>query len=218
MSVPIEITDGTQRASIQNAALSVTQIPSPDGDQTTIPFVQAFTINGDGTTNDLKVDGSTTNIRAFIEAESDGDVYVTQINVVISATVGGGNAVLNDFAAISGGLTNGCVLFANIEGLIIEYTEIDLKTNFQWVSFGSLTPSLGVDAAAFRVKDILPGNNSFGYIPRIDVKELAPPFGIRLKKLSADQLGIIIRDDLTVATVSAFTLNAIGFKIITPSA
>lgn len=216
MSVPSTLTDGIDTASIQNAALTVTQIPSPNGNQITIPFVQPLTIQGDGVTTNLKVDGSTNNIRAFIESESDGDVYVTQINAVILGTIGGGNALLSDFAAVTGGLTNGCVLFAEIEGNIIEYTEVDLKTNFQWVSLGSLTASLGEDAAAFRVQNVIPGNNSFGYIPRLDMKELAPPFGIRLKSRGSDQLGIIIRDDLTVATVSAFQLTAIGFKIITP--
>jgi len=105
-------------------------------------------------------------------------------------------------------------LFVNIGGATIEFSGIDLKTNFQWVSLGSLTPPLGVDDAAYRIKNVLPGNNSFGYTPRLDMKELAPPVGLRIRALSSDRLGVTIRDDLTVAEVSAFSMTAIGFKTI----
>lgn len=217
MSVPTEITNGIERVSIQNAALSVTQIPSSEGNQTTIPFVSALKVGGDGTA-DLRVDGSVNPIRAFIGSEPDGDVYITQISALILGTIGGGNALLSDFAAITGGLTNGSTLFINIIGNVIEFGGIDLKTNFDWVALGSLTAPLGSDDSAFRIKNVISGNNSFGYNPRLDITQLAPPFGIRIKKLTNEQLGIIINDDLTVAEVSAFTIVALGFKIITPEA
>ncbi len=217
MSVPVEITNGLERVSIQNSALSVTQIPSSEGNQTTIPFVSALTIDGDGTTTSLKVDGSVNPVSAFVGSEPDGDVYITQISALILGTVGGGNALLSDFAAITGGLTNGSTLFINVVGSVIEFGGIDLKTNFDWVALGSLTPPLGSDASAFRIQNVIPGNNSFGYNPRLDITQLAPPFGIRLKKLTSEKIGIIINDDLTVADVSAFTIVALGFKIITPA-
>ncbi len=215
MTVPIEITDGINTARIQKGALSVTQFPPSGSEQVVIPIVKSFTVGGDGVTTSLKVDGSITPVNAFIKADADGDIFVTELNVVILATVGGGNALLSDFAAIPGGLPNGSILFRNIKGAINELREFPLRTNFNWVTVGTLTAPVGSDGGAFRLKDVLPGNNSFGYNPRLDMRALNPPFGVRLAALSADQLGIIIQDDLDVATVSAFAINAIGFKVLT---
>ena len=210
MSTPVTITDGIDTVDVTEGALRVTQFPSDD--EIVVPIVKKFTVNGDGVTEDLNVDGSGTPVRAFIEADADGDVFITEINVVLLATVGGGNSLLRDYGAITGGLTNGCVLFEIINGTIFEFREFPIKTNFNWVTIGTLTSSVGEDAAAFRLKDVLPGNNSFGYNPRLDMKALNPPYGLRLKSLSPDQLGIIIQDDLSVVEVSAFQVNAIGFK------
>jgi len=210
MSTPVNITNGTDTVDVTESALRVTQFPSDE--EVVVPIVKPFTVDGDGVTVDLTVDGSTTPISAFIEADADGDVFITEINVVLLATIGGGNSLLRDYGAITDGLTNGCVLFENINGTIFEFREFPIKTNFNWVTLGTLTASLGEDAAAFRLKDVLPGNNSFGYNPRLDMRALKPPFGLRLKALSPDQLGIIIQDNLDVAGVSAFQVNAIGFK------
>jgi len=216
MSTPIEIKDGTQRVTIQRGALSVTQFPPDTDEQIVIPVIRPLTVGGDGTTSDLKVDGSTTSIQAFLGADADGDIFITEINIIILGVTGGSNALLSDFAAITGGLTNGCVLFRNIRGSINELREFPLRTNFDFVSSGTLTAPIGADGAAFRLKDVLPGNNSFGYNPRLDLRAINPPFGLRLEALTADKLGIIIQDDLTVADVSAFTINAIGFKRLSP--
>lgn len=48
------------------------------------------------------------------------------------------------------------------------------------------------------------------------MRAINPPFGLRLEALSADKLGIIIQDDLTVVEVSEYIINAIGFKKLTP--
>jgi len=213
MTVPIRITDGIDEVIIQNGALSVTQFPPTDA--VIIPVVRPFTVNGDGVTTDLKVDGSTNSINAFLGADEDGDIFITEINVVILGTIGGGNANLNDFAAVTDGLTNGSILFRNIQGTVNEFREFPLKTNFDWVTIGTLTPPVGVDGSAFRLKNVLSGLNSFGYNPRLDMKAINPPFGLRLKALSSDRLGIIIQDDLTVVEISAFQINAIGFKQLT---
>lgn len=214
--VPTKITDGNQTVEIQSSALSVTQFTPPSDEQIIIPFVRPFTIGGDGVTSSLKVDGSTNPVDAFIGADADGDIFITELNVVLLGVTGGSNSLLSDFAAITGGLTNGCILFRNIKGTINEFREFPIKTNFNWVTVGTLTAPVGVDSAAFRLKDVLPGNNSFGYNPRLDMRAINPPFGLRLAALSADRLGIIIQDDLTVADVSAYVINAIGFKKLTP--
>lgn len=213
MSVPVEIKDGTQSVAIQKGALSVTLFPPQD--QIMLPVVRPLTIGGDGVTTDLRVDGSTNSIDAFIISDSDGDIFITEINVVILGTIGGGNALLSDFAAVTGGLTNGCILFRNIQGNVNEFREFPLKTNFNWVTIGTLTAPIGADASAFRLQNVLPGNNSFGYNPRLDMRAISPPFGLRIRANSSDTLGLIIQDDLTVAGISAFSVNVLGFKQLT---
>jgi len=215
MSIPIDITDGTQKVAIQNEALSVTQFPPESETQIMVPVLRPFTVNGDGTTIDLRVDGSTTEIKAFITSDADGDIFITEINVIILGTVGGGNALLSDFAAITDGLTNGCIIFRDTKGVLNEIREFPLKTNFNWVTIGTLTAATGEDASAFRLQNVLPGNNSFGYNPRLDMRAISPPFGIHLQALSNDKIGVIIQDDLTGTGVSAFQITAIGFKKLT---
>lgn len=213
MSVRVDISDGIDTAAVENGAVSVSQFPSKTDKSTVIPFVEFFTVNGDGVTSDLKVTGSLAEpVTAFIPSDPDGAIFITEINVLIVGLTGGGKGELRDFAAIDNGLTNGCVLFRTVKDTINEIRRSPLRTNLDWLRIGTLTAPVGAGVDAFQLQDVLPGPQSFAYNPRLDMAAVNPPYGLELKQRSADRVGIIIQDDLNVADVTAFNIIAIGFK------
>ena len=76
----------------------------PLGEQKIKPFRQ-FLINS-AASNDMAVDGSSTNVDFFVEAKAESDLYITYLSFVISDA----GAALNEFGNISA-LSNGGRIF-----------------------------------------------------------------------------------------------------------
>ena len=91
-------------------------------------FRQHLTDDGlptDGTNQDMRVDGSSTNVDFYIQADSDKDLYITRLAFIIADL----NATLQDFGALSA-LTNGCQLeYTDDQGTVTINDAI--TTNFE---------------------------------------------------------------------------------------
>lgn len=170
------------------------------------PFTSYFK-NSSGS-NDMKVNGSTTNVAFYITSDNDYDIYLKRISVEIGDD---NNPALNDFGDISTGLTNGVqvVWSVNPEGDLILHDGI--KTNKEFIRFGTNTIGFGDGTTAF-LADVSGAGAEKSYLPIIDFTEtFGMVHGLRLKKGSKDKISFIVRDDLTGLTT--FNIIATGKKI-----
>lgn len=209
MSTPIIITDDKgNEAKIVDHGLLVSQSPAPalgGEDFLQIPFVEALTIEGDGVTTDLRVDGSVNSIDAFIEARAEGDLYIKTANIIVE---GAGNIALEDFGNLSE-LTNGLDTFIQNKGVKFPITKQPIKTNLDLVRIGTLTPAVGSDETAFRIKQVQ-GAGATLYNPVWDFTRLASGIdGVRLSANTKQRLGITINDAL--GDLTSFTVIMTGF-------
>lgn len=209
MTTPVILTDeqkNTPRIIDRGLVVTSNPTPAPAGSELIqIPFVRNFKINGDGSL-DLRVDGSTTPVDAFIEAQSDGDIYLKTANLIIE---GPGNLQLEDFGNITGGLANGINTFIENQGTKFPITQVPIITNLDAIRVGTLTPAPGVDASAFRIKQTQGGGDTL-YNPVWDLTRLSAGFeGIVLAAGTNQRLGLTINDDLT--SLTSFNVIVIGY-------
>ena len=210
MPTPVTLIDENKNTpQIIDRGLVVTNNPTPPPSQSEflqIPFVRGLAINGDGST-DLTVAGSPTSpIDAFVKARSDGDLYIKAVNMVIEGT---GNLALEDFGDISGGLTNGIDTFIQNEDVKFPITQVPIFTNLDAIRIGTLTPAIGTDASAFRIKQTQGGGDTL-YNPVWDMTKLSAGVeGVVLSANTNQRLGITINDDLTGLT--SFTIIVLGY-------
>ena len=188
--------------------LSVVVHPHPPQDETktTSPFRQYFTNDGLSTgSNDMVVNGSTTNQSFYIKAIPDYDIYINSINAEVSD---GGSPTLNLFGALAA-LSNGVqwLHFTQESG---EYTIHEgVKTNKEFIRLANGRGAFGDGVNAF-LADVSGGGTAKSYFAFIDISEIfGMPWGLRLRKGTTDQLIFKIRDDLSALT----TFNAIGYGI-----
>jgi hypothetical protein len=137
----------------------------------------------------------------FVSADDEDDLYITKLTV----TIADANAVLNKFGNITA-LTNGCqLLFRRENGELITLFD-GLKSNFDFVRAGSITPAIGADATAFRAKNVV--GTAEGYVSRF---EFQTPVSIGLPMIKGTRQKIIlrVRDDTT--GVDQFDAYATGF-------
>ena len=201
-----------QQADVVEGGLLVSAqaAPSPVDEQVMIPYAEVMTLNNDGETMNLNVDGSATSVRAYIEAESGVDIYIKQVSILVEAVVGGNGMQLNMFGGIVGGLTEGLVPFLESKNVLHPISERPIKTNFDLVRIGSLTPAIGVDDSAFRIKN---GKTSasWGYLSRWDVTQLSSGTdGLPLQANTKQKFGVIIQDDLL--SLGALEIFVLGFR------
>lgn len=166
-------------------------------------FRRYLTADGTSTgSNDMLVDGSTTNQEFFIPADNDNDRYITAISFVI----GDGGAALNQFGGIAA-LTNGCKLYYydhEFEEVIIHNS---LKSNWDFVRMCLGQPAFGDGAGAFRGTNVEGGAEAF--LPVLPLSQLMPPYGIKLDLGTQQKIALVIRDDCSAPDV--FNAIAYGF-------
>lgn len=214
MATPVNIVGlNNERASVVDGGLSVSQVPAPssNADILTLPYVSFLTVNGDGVTDNLIVDGSVNPVDAYVEAEAGSDIYVNTISVVITDSAGAGGIYLNEFGALPP-LTNGIVPYFFNKGEKLAFAERPLFTNFDFVRIGTLTPALGSDQLAFRVQAER-NSDDYAYIATWDMTRLSPyGLGLRMSANTNQQIGITIQDDITALT--GFEILATGYRRI----
>ncbi len=92
-------------------------------------FRQFLTTDGTASgSSDMGIDGSSTNVDFFIEANGDNDLYITTLSFVITSTA---QLKMYQFADNSP-LTNGCRLFYNIPTEDIDIHDA-MKTNLDFI-------------------------------------------------------------------------------------
>lgn len=205
----VTIEDGARDSTAKvttDGALTVTISPTLGVEEriTAVPFTQFLTVNGDGVTTALNVNGSvTTPIPAFVTGIGLGDFYITTANVLIADS---GSVQLNRFGADSA-LTNGVDLFYQITGA--DTILANVKTNFDFIRLGNHAGATGGKTDAYQLANTNPSNED-GYNPVLDLAKLSPyEIGIRIRQNSIDKFGVIIRDNLT--GVSTFNIQLAGY-------
>lgn len=214
MATPVNIKGANgQVAAVSDGALVVSELPVPAFTEEilALPYSKFFTVDGDGVTNDLTVNGSlTAPVLALINAEAGADIYIKEIKIIIDDEVGGSGMILSDFGGIPSGLTNGFIPFFENKGQRLPINDRPLFTNLDFIRMGSLTSALGSDETAFRIKGAKAGSD-FAYLPSWDMTVLAPGNnGVRLIAGSKQSFGVEIRDDIT--SLEGFEILALGFR------
>jgi hypothetical protein len=211
MALPITVKgeDGKALKIIQEGAIGVVKHRHPPIDESIVPlpFRQYFTDSGASSgSNDMTVNGSSTNVEFWIEAIPDYDIFIKSISVIIGD---GGSPSLNDYGSLGGALTNG-VLWQYVGQDTGAYELHDgIKSNLEFIRLGVDTGAIGTGTDAY-LADVSGGGTEKSYIPTIDMQEtFGLDYGIRLRKATNDKLRFTVRDDLTGLT----THNIIGYGI-----
>lgn len=185
-----------------------------------IIYVQNFTLNNDGVTTSMKVNGLVTPQKFIVQPNSEYDVYISSLTFLISAQA---TVDLEEFGggiiSPGGRLTNGCKLYIesieNGEFVIAE----NIRTNFDLVNIGLFKPSFGIGSASFRVNTVISTLDS-GYFSVVKFSDYGYDReyagGLLLRKNSTDRIIFEIRDNLNRSNseIQSFDAIAYGFKRI----
>lgn len=164
-----------------------------------LPYRQYFSDDGlvDGS-NDMRVDGSSTNIDFYISALQREDVYVKTINVKLADSA----AKFNKFGNLTA-LANG-VSFrweSQVEGELIIHDGI--KDTLEWFRMSDQVPTI-ID---------LSGGGADAAIITIDLTKLfGSPWGVKLSAGTNDKIAFSVRDKIDVG-LDEFTIIGYGVKI-----
>ena len=191
----------------QEGAIQVINHGHPPKSETlfSLPFRQLFT--NDAGATDMRVDGSSTSVDFKVSALDNRDVYIKYISAVIGD---GGTPTLSKFGSLTS-LTNGVEILYVTQDLGDFVVHDGIKTNLEFVRFGSDTGAIATLVDAF-LADVSGGATEKSYLPSIDLVEVfGLPFGLRLRAGTQDFLTFRVRDDLTALTT--FNIIAYGIQI-----
>lgn len=162
-----------------------------------------MTVEGDGLTTRLAVDGSLNPVRAFVTGQPEGDFYVKSANILIADS----GVIKPNLFGSGPALLNGIDIFYDVQSA--NTTLGTAKTNYDFIRFSSLTPPTGSKIDAFQVSNVNVDNED-AYNPILDLGRFSPyDIGIRIRKNSIDKFGIVINDDIT--GVSNFNILLEGY-------
>jgi hypothetical protein len=203
MPLDANISDGTgsgNKARVNgDEALYTTVVPHPPLiEQKINPYRQYFTLDGTPSgSNDMGVDGSSTNVDFCIPASQTKDRYLTNLNFIVAyGTTGQPNEWADGTA-----LTNGVRIF--YESPRGEQDIHDaIKSNQDMFRL-----ALDLIPTAWEVRHVN-ATNDYGYFISLDLRSLGLPYGVKLDKGSSQKLVIRIRDN---AGTDADTFNCIGY-------
>ncbi len=163
------------------------------------PFRQYLTDDGtiDGSF-DLGVNGSVNAVDFFIEADENDDRYISRLSFILGY---GSSAPLYVFAD-GVALTNGVrIFYTSQQG----ENEISLlKVNYDLLRIRDEPLTVGWETRNFNAL------NDYGYIGRIDLARLIPPYGIKLDRGTRQRLTCRIQDDIS-GVADLFDIVASGF-------
>lgn len=165
------------------------------------PYTEDFTLNGDGVTTSMLVDGSTTP-QAFEIKTGSRDRLVESLYIELTST----NQLLRNFGDIASALSVGVQLIWETQELGSRVVDTFRRgtdfTRKQKNQFGSGT-------AAFIVPNAI-ANNRDSIIPHIHIEDAwGFSYGFRLRGGTEDRVCLLINDNLTGAGDS-FTAQATG--------
>ena len=199
----VNIQDGLGRgttARIEDRALLVSQYPSPPLVSQKVNAFGGYLLNSSDS-EDLLVDGSTTPVDFYVEADDEKDRYITGMNFVMAYP--SASAIFAEFADDAAALTNGCTLTYETAGSVITIND-DLKVNGDFMRL-SLNPNLTETRSMLAVND-------YGWSVSVAVKDYMPPYGLKLDRGTKQRLIFKIQDDLTASNATLFNCTYYGFE------
>lgn len=219
MSVNFKIYDGqgSGRAAIvdQGGFLRVqpSSFPSVEDEDIQIVYRDFLTLNGNGTTSDMRVNGAVTKQYFWVQSEPNFDIYVKNLSIVLADT--NTDNSLNTFGDLAA-LTNGCrIYYEDSNGEVNIGT--NLRTNFDLIRLCLGKPAFGSRYAVggtynpFFLPDAV-GATADAIIPIIDFSSIFGfEYGIKLQNSTNNKLVIEINDNLS-SGLDAFNIIAYGFK------
>ena len=162
-------------------------------------FRQYLTDDGepDGS-NDMGVDGSGTEAPFFVPANNDNDVYITKVDFLVGY---GATAVLYQWLDSGAALTNGHRFFyQRKDGFVDIHDAIKVTSDMLRLGVQDFL-STGWEARNFAA------GNDYGFIMRVNMLHLLPPYGLKLERGTIERLCFTVRDNNTDADV----MNAIAY-------
>ena len=162
------------------------------------PFRQFLTSDGTSSgSNDMGIDGSSTNVDFFIQSDPVNDRYITSLNFLVAYGTSGQPNQWADGAA----LANGSRLFyENQSGEVDIHDAIKSNQDLFRLSFSNIP-------TAWEVRHVN-ANNDFGYFISMDLTRLGLPYGIKLDAGTNQHLTMRVRDN---AGTDADTFNVIAY-------
>jgi hypothetical protein len=206
MALGVTIKDGTGSENevviSDDHSLYVSPLPFPPLiKQKTKPFRHYLTVDGsEAGSNDMGVDGSSTNVDFYIKADNEKDRYITNLSFIIGYGATGKPYLWGDGAA----LTNGCRLFYTSESGEQDIHD-GLKSNQDLCRLAFTLMPVGWEVRH------LDANNDYGFMISMDLRKLGLPNGIKLDRGSSERLVMRIRDNAGAAADS-FNCIAYGFE------
>jgi len=193
---------GNKAASVTDdqELMVITSSYPPLTSQKVQPFRQYLTNDGlPSGTNDMGVDGSSTNVDYYIPSKVGEDRYITSLNFIVGYGASGQPNQWGDGAA----LTNGSRLFYSSErGSVDIHDGIKSNQDIFRLSFSPIP-------TAWEVRHVN-ATNDYGYFISMDLTKMGLPFGIKLDSNSSQRLTLRIRDNAGTAADS-FNCIAYGF-------
>lgn len=228
MAVRSKIVFGDNEAIVDEGGflrVAVSGLPLNSTGNKQLIYRRFLTLENDGSTVEMTVDGSTTPQRFTINAEPDKDIFITSLSIII---IGTGIALGNDFAGNGASLTNGCRLYYedNVNGEVNIGTQ--LQNNFDFIRLCQGNPAFN-DGAAGAASELGPfiapsiagttakgGSVADGIIPVLDIKSVfGLAFGIKLSANTKDKLVLEVNDNLSagLGANASFNIIVYGFEI-----
>lgn len=199
--------------------LFVQPAPFPPDDNRDIQLIyrQFLTLNGDGTTSNMLVDGSTTSQIFTIPGKPNNDIYITSLSFVIA---GDGLVLGNDFAGSGSPLTNGCRLYyEDSNGEVNIGTS--LQTNFDFIRLCQGNPAFADPTLGPFIADNIAGASgkgstpADGIIPVLNFRDVFGfQYGLKIARNTTNRLVLEVNDNLTtgLGLNAAFNIIAYGFE------
>jgi len=199
--------------------LYVQPAPFPPDDNRDIQLIyrQFLTLNGDGTTSEMTVDGSTTSQLFYIQGQPEKDIYITSLSFVIA---GAGIALGNDFAGSGTLLTNGCRLYyEDLNGEVNIGTQ--LQSNFDFIRLCQGVPAFADPTLGPFIAPSIEGASgkgstpADGIIPVLNFRDVFGfQYGLKIARNTNNRLVLEINDNLTtgLGLNAAFNVIAYGFE------
>lgn len=211
MSRQTYITNNKVNSKLVNGIYEIEAPYPPISDDRVVIFREFLTLNGDGITNSMRVNGSITNQDFYIQAVPEYDIYITALSFYLGAEL----AVIDliEFANLPA-LTNGCQLIYQSNQIGEVLLGDSIKSNFDLLKICNFKPSFGNAGAAFEVINAT-ASTSEGYSPVLYFSDYGfNEDGILLLNGTNDKLTFKIRDNLNVgiSSISKFDVIAQGFK------
>lgn len=161
-----------------------------------LPFRAYF--RNSSASNDMRVNGSVTNVEFSINADSDFDYYIKSLSIKLADA----GATFDDFGNLGGILTNGVEFYWQNQKSGKLTIHEGIKDNLEFFRLSKQNPNI-ID---------LSGAGADALIVEVDFEVLfGTRFGIRLVKGTTDKIVFTIKDDIT--GLDEFNIIGYGIKL-----